>query len=130
MSMVTTLQPLVVVTTTLSAVQAPSVSSTQLGTLGTVLQLAPSQSSVSAINTGLLGPPGPPGPPGPSGDVLEFDQVIPSAEWTINHNFGRRPVVGVLSPGGFEVEAEVAHPTVNQVRVYFNNPSSGKALLR
>ena len=126
MSLTTQLQPALAVTTVLAAPATPTASTTVLGTLGTALS-GQFGSAVSLINTGLMGPPG---PPGPSGDVLEFDQVIPSAEWTINHNFGRRPVVGVLSPGGFEVEAEVAHPTVNQVRVYFNNPSSGKALLR
>ena len=75
---------------------------------------------------------GPPGPPGTGGDsdVFEYSPPSPSAEWIVNHNFGRNPVVAVLSPGGIEVEAEVVHTTLNQTRVLFNAPQLGKAVAR
>ena len=75
---------------------------------------------------------GPPGPPGTGGDsdVFEYSPPTPLSEWIVNHNFGRNPVVSVLSPGGVEVEAEVVHMTVNQARVRFNAPQLGKAIAR
>ena len=75
---------------------------------------------------------GPPGPPGTGGDsdVFEYSPPTPLSEWIVNHNFGRNPVVSVLSPGGVEVEAEVVHMTVNQARVRFNAPQFGKAIAR
>ena len=82
---------------------------------------------------GEAGPEGPPGPPGPVGSdsqVFEYSPPSESDEWIVNHNFGRNPIIAVLSPGGVEVEAEVVHMTVNQARVLFNAPQLGKAIAR
>ncbi|WP_156113876.1 hypothetical protein [Meiothermus ruber] len=54
-------------------------------------------------------------------------QASPSTEWIINHNLGFYPDVTVLSPGLAEVDAEVVHINVNQVRIYFVVPFAGIA---
>lgn len=74
---------------------------------------------------------GPPGPAGSGdGDLFEYSPATASAEWILNHNFGRNPLVSVLSPGGVEVEAEVVHTSLNQSRVLFIAPQLGKAIAR
>lgn len=124
MSLTTQLQPALTVTTVLAAPATPTASTVVLGTLGTELsgQLG---SSVSLINTGLMGPPG---PPGPGGEYHRHDQGTPSGLWTVNHNFGKRPLVGVFDTGGREVWAEVLHASDNQVRIYFDGPLAGYAI--
>ena len=81
---------------------------------------------VEILEVGTQGPPGPPG----SGNAqsAEFVFPLPSSQWTINHNFGRRPVVGVLGPGGAGLVAEVLHASLNQVIVYFDGPVTGFAI--
>lgn len=79
---------------------------------------------------GQIGPSGPPGPPGPPSDYLEFAQVSPSTEWIVNHNFGKIPIIQVISPGGIMVETEIFHQSENQTRIYFNTPQTGKAIAR
>lgn len=127
MSLTTQLQPALTVTTVLAAPATPTASTVVLGTLGTELsgQLG---SSVSLINTGLMGPPGPPGPTGPGGEYHRHDQGTPADLWTVNHNFGQRPVVGVFDTGGREVWAEVIHFSDNQVLIYFDGPLAGYAI--
>lgn len=124
MSLTTQLQPALTVTTVLAAPATPTASTVVLGTLGTELsgQLG---SSVSLINTGLMGPPG---PPGPGGEYHRHDQWTPSDIWTVNHNFGKRPLVGVFDTGGREVWAEVLHASDNQVLIYFDGPLAGYAI--
>ena len=124
MSLTTQLQPALTVTTVLAAPATPTASTVVLVTLGTELsgQLG---SSVSLINTGLMGPPG---PPGPGGEYHRHDQGTPSDLWTVNHNFGKRPLVGVFDTGGREVWAEVLHASDNQVLIYFDGPLAGYAI--
>lgn len=73
---------------------------------------------------------GPPGPVGPPADTYEHTQASPATEWIVNHNFGRNPIVDVISPGGLRVLAEIQHMTINQARVYFLSPQTGKAIAR
>ncbi len=111
-----------------TAVSQPAqVGATQLGVLQTALSLGSGSLAVTSFYSGLVGPPG---PPGPGAEVFEYSPPTAQAEWVLNHNFGRLPVVQVLSPGGFEVEAEVAHVSTNQARVYFNQPQQGTAIAR
>lgn len=111
-----------------TAVSQPAqVGATQLGVLQTALSLGSGSLAVTSFYSGLVGPPG---PPGPGAEVFEYSPPAAQAEWVLNHNFGRLPVVQVLSPGGFEVEAEVAHVSLNQARVYFNQPQQGTAIAR
>ena len=84
-------------------------------------------------NTGLQGAQGAQGiqgVPGPIGDSYEHVQSAGSVEWIINHNFGRNPIIDILSPGGLSVVAEVQHLTLNQTRAFFNLPQTGKAIAR
>lgn len=114
-----------------TAVSQPAqVGVTQLGTLQTALSLGSGPARVTSFYSGLVGPAGPAGPAGPVAEVFEYSPPTAQAEWVLNHNFGRLPVVQVLSPGGFEVEAEVAHVSMNQARVYFNQPQQGTAIAR
>ena len=110
--------------------QPSVISATVLGTLSTSLQTGHGPSVVTSFYSGLVGPAGPVGPVGPGAEVFEYSPPTAQAEWVLNHNFGRRPVVQVLSPGGSEVEAEVAHVSTNQARVYFNQPQQGTAIAR
>lgn len=110
--------------------QPSVISATVLGTLSTSLQTGHGPSVATSFYSGLVGPAGPVGPVGPGAEVFEYSPPTAQAEWVLNHNFGRRPVVQVLSPGGSEVEAEVAHVSTNQARVYFNQPQQGTAIAR
>ena len=69
------------------------------------------------------------GPAGPGiAQSAEFVFALPSSQWTINHNFGRRPVVEVFGPGGAGLVGEVLHASLNQVLVYFDGPVTGFAI--
>lgn len=74
------------------------------------------------------GPQGRAGVDGAVDDVV-YAQLSPLAEWVINHNLGRRPLVAVTTTGGVEVEANIIHQSENQARVYFEQPFSGYARL-
>jgi hypothetical protein len=69
------------------------------------------------------------GIPGLAGDqaaVFEFDQVSPSATWTVNHNLNGKPSsVMVLNSGGREIEADLLHTSNSQFILYFTTPQSG-----
>lgn len=127
MSLTTQLQPALAVSTVIASPASPTASAVVLGTLGTALS-GQLESSVSLINTGLMGPPGPPGPTGPGGEYHRHDQGTPSDLWTVNHNFGKRPIVGVFDTGGREVWAEVIHVSDSQVLIYFDSPLAGYAI--
>lgn len=71
---------------------------------------------------------GPAGPPGAGGEQLDFPVSVAAAVWTVNHNFGFRPNVQVLSPGGKEMIAEILHVSVNQVTITFDEPQTGSAI--
>lgn len=58
---------------------------------------------------------------------FDYVQPTPSDTWTVNHNLGYRPTVGIFSPGGVEVEADVTHTSVNQTVINFVAPYTGFA---
>lgn len=60
---------------------------------------------------------------------ITFNQPTPLSTWVINHNLGYMPQVTVFSLGGVEVEASIAHLSVNQVQVQFSQPFAGSAQL-
>lgn len=80
----------------------------------------------------LAGPPGPPGPPGPAGagggGYYVHEQAMPEGVWTVVHNLGRYPAVGVIDSAGEEVEVEVIHLSVNALEVRVSAPFSGRAV--
>lgn len=61
--------------------------------------------------------------------AVTFVQSTPATQWTISHNLGFKPVVGVFSVGSQEIEAEVLHTTVNQTLISFTTPTAGFARL-
>lgn len=68
---------------------------------------------------------GPPGPLAAGSTGFTHTQSSASADWTVSHNLGFRPIVAVLTPGGVEVEADVVHTSVNQLHVYLAAPATG-----
>lgn len=78
------------------------------------------------------GPKGDKGDQGDPGVAAGYEHVQSGAslEWIINHNLGYNPIIEVLSPGGLSVLTEVQHLTLNQARVYFLTPQTGKAVAR
>lgn len=120
MSVVTLIQPVLGLTTQLTALDPAGVTLTQLGQLQTQLSGSFTQ-QISLINTGLMGP------PGAAADAFQFTQAVAASEWIINHNLGFRPNVVPMTNGGLKMVAEILHMSTNQVRVYFDAPTAGIA---
>lgn len=84
----------------------------------------------TVVRVTTAGPQGPVGPQGPAGGVAYVHtQATPSTTWTINHNLGYRPAVELLDTGSQEIDAEIAHPSVNQTVVTLNPATAGLARL-
>lgn len=81
---------------------------------------------VQEVTVTFPGPQGPPGPTGPA-DVFHYlhHQVAPSSTWTVFHNLGKYPNVGILNDDLEVIHAKVVHNSVNQLTVFRNNPDSG-----
>lgn len=60
---------------------------------------------------------------------LEHRQVEPADVWLVEHRWGRKPHVQVLSPGGEVVIAEVHHLDDDRLEIRFAGPSAGSAVL-
>lgn len=58
-----------------------------------------------------------------------YNQLIPTNEWTINHNLGLHPSVSVVDSAGTKQYGEVQYITNNQIKIKFSAPFSGKAYL-
>lgn len=71
---------------------------------------------------------GPAGTPG-NGLLPPFNFATPLSPWVINHNLGRRPLVGAFSVGGVEMFAEILHINTNQVTITFDSPTAGFAIV-
>lgn len=57
------------------------------------------------------------------------NQSQSSEVWTINHNLNKYPSVTVVDTAGSVVEGEVTFISLNEIRVAFSSPFSGKAIL-
>lgn len=86
------------------------------------LEVSPSPSTAIALSSLVQGVQG---PSGNSAIHYEHLQSIAAREWVVNHNFGLRPQVAVLSLGGVAMLAEVLHLSQNQIRVYFDDLQTG-----
>ena len=66
-----------------------------------------------------------------SGNVRRYiyDQVSPSASWSITHNLGGYPSVTVVDSGKTQVIGEVTYLSETSIRVDFTQPFSGIAYL-
>lgn len=87
------------------------------------LTLQPAQEISLALSVGQ-------GPAGAAGaGIAPFNFLTPATTWTINHNQGRRVLVGLFSVGGLEMYAEVLQVSINQVLVTFDSPTAGYAII-
>lgn len=62
-------------------------------------------------------------------EYYEHTQAAPSDTWTINHNLGYNPTVGLFTVGGVEFLGQVTHTTVNQTIVNLTEALAGTARL-
>lgn len=62
-------------------------------------------------------------------DVYVHTQAAPANVWTIDHMFGTRPSVTLITVAD-QVESQISFPTATQVVVTFSSPQSGTATLR
>ena len=71
------------------------------------------------------------GPPGAAGSDknLVFNQAIPAAVWTINHNLNKFPSVTVIDSSGRVVEGDVQYQDVDNLTIAFSSAFSGDASL-
>lgn len=56
-------------------------------------------------------------------------QQVASAEWVINHNLNKRPLIEVYDSAGNEWIGRETHVNLNQTIINFNVPFSGTARL-
>lgn len=57
------------------------------------------------------------------------DQAVASSTWVINHNLGRYPSVTVVDSAGTQFIVQVEYNSKNQLTVYMNGSTTGKAYL-
>lgn len=70
------------------------------------------------------------GLPGTSAKRYEHSQAVPSATWTIPHNFGSRPfAVHVVDTSGDDVIGDITHPNLNTTQIDFSASFAGAAYL-
>ena len=58
-----------------------------------------------------------------------FTQAIPSATWTVTHNFGKFPSVSIVDTDDQEVFAQVDYIDTNSLTITFSSAQSGKAYI-
>lgn len=79
---------------------------------------------------GAAGTPGSTGPAGaPGGSAYEHIQSSAAATWNVNHNLGRLAHVSILETDGTEIEADVAHASINTVVITFPSPHTGTVIV-
>lgn len=61
--------------------------------------------------------------------VFQFEQALPAATWTINHNLGYKPSVELFNTASQEIDADVIHTSSNQTVVSFTTAIAGFARL-
>lgn len=71
--------------------------------------------------------------PGPEPErplYYEYHQLTPSDTWIIVHNLGFKPGgVQLVDADGNEFAGEVSYPSLNVIRIEFNTPKTGTAIL-
>lgn len=61
---------------------------------------------------------------------IVHNQNTALAEWIFNHNLGRNPDITVIINNFTVSSLEIAHVSLNQARIRFVTPQTGKALAR
>jgi hypothetical protein len=62
-------------------------------------------------------------------DTVIFDQGETSDTWVITHNLNKYPSVTVVDSAGTQFIAQVEYNSRNQLTVYLNGATTGKAYL-
>ena len=62
-------------------------------------------------------------------DTFVFDQAEVSDVWVVTHNLGRFPSVTVIDSAGTQFLTQVEYNSKNQLTIYMNNATTGKAYL-
>ena len=75
------------------------------------------------------GPQGIKGDQGDPGGIYVYNNPVPSATWTINHNLNNYPVPQVVDSSGNAVEGDVTYVSANTLTVRFSNAFAGKVYL-
>ncbi len=92
------------------------------GITSTQQTLKVNQPSVNVAVTGVIA--------STSGDKnYVHDQASPSASWTITHNLNKNPSVSVVDSAATQILCEVEYDSDNQVTLFFDAATSGKAYL-
>lgn len=86
------------------------------------LVVQPEQSPAVLVSVGEQGP------SGASAASYMHSQPSGAAEWIVNHNLGYRPAVSAYSVGGQWMLANVVHMSLDQARIYFDDPVVGFAV--
>ena len=63
-----------------------------------------------------------------TGGNYQHTQSVPSDTWAVNHNLNRHPNITLTSVGGKLMIADILHTSINQVLVYFDQPTTGLAI--
>ena len=58
-----------------------------------------------------------------------FEQGIASDVWVINHNLNKRPSIILIDSAGTVFQAKIEYNSNNQVTIYLNGATTGKAYL-
>jgi len=58
-----------------------------------------------------------------------FDQGIASDVWVITHNLNKAPSITLVDSSGAEFQARKVYNSLNQVTIYLNGATTGKAYL-
>lgn len=64
-----------------------------------------------------------------STETIEFEQAEASDLWVIEHNLNKFPSVITVDSTGAQFQAEVRYDSLNQVSIYINGATKGKAYL-
>lgn len=79
---------------------------------------------------GPAGEPGPQGEPGVSGDKhYVHTQSTPSPVWDMPHMLGKYPSVLTEGTDGGIIEGDISYPDLDNARVEFGGPISGRGIL-
>ena len=63
-----------------------------------------------------------------TGGNYQHTQSVSADTWTVNHNLNRHPNITLTSVGGKLMVADILHTSINQVLVYFDQPTTGLAI--
>ena len=62
-------------------------------------------------------------------DTYIHDQAVPSDTWVVQHNMGKFPSVTVIDSAGTQYITQVEYNSGNQLTIYMNGATTGKAYL-